>query len=179
MVDPESSDRAASRQSFAFAPMTTGVRLLTGLCHLIPVEMSWRSASAPPGARLILAASAALVPVLSVAILLWLRPRRFEVDRAGLRIVWPLRRREIPRSTILGAELLSGDEFRRQHGRGMRIGVGGLWGGFGLLQADRETFLMWISRRDFVVIVRLTGGARPLLMTPASPERFVAALSAR
>jgi hypothetical protein len=57
----------------------------------------------------------------------------------------------------------------------MRIGAGGLWGGFGLLKTERETFSMWISRTDELVIVRLRG-ARSLLVTPEDPRRFVASL---
>ncbi len=35
-----------------------------------------------------------------------------------------------------------------------------------------------MSRTDRWVLVRLTDGARPLLLTPAHPEKFVAAIGA-
>jgi hypothetical protein len=58
------------------------------------------------------------------------------------------------------------------------VGAGGLWGGFGLLKTERETFSMWISRTDRFVIVRLRN-ARPLLVTPDDPDRFVEDVKAR
>ena len=66
-------------------------------------------------------------------------------------------------------------QFRRQYGFGMRVGAGGLWGGFGLLKTGRETFSMWISRTDAFVLVRLRG-ARTLLITPDRPREFLEAL---
>ncbi|MCU0242247.1 MAG: PH domain-containing protein, partial [Vicinamibacteria bacterium] len=57
----------------------------------------------------------------------------------------------------------------------MRIGAGGLWGGFGLLKTSRVTFSMWLSRTDRFVLVSLRD-TRPLLITPENPERFIAAL---
>jgi len=58
---------------------------------------------------------------------------------------------------------------------GLSRGRRGLWGGFGLLVASRESFAMYVSRTDRFVLVRLRAG-RSLLLTPAEPERFVAAL---
>ena len=55
------------------------------------------------------------------------------------------------------------------------MGAGGLWGGFGLLVTSRESVAMYVSRTDRFVLVRLRAG-RSLLLTPAEPERFVAAL---
>jgi hypothetical protein len=53
------------------------------------------------------------------------------VDRARLRILWPLRVRSIPAHEIVEAVALSREAFRREFGWGLRIGGGGLWGGFG------------------------------------------------
>lgn len=106
---------------------------------------------------------------------LFFRPTRFDLDGAALRIVWPLRQRAIARGDIEGARVLTGADFRREHGYGMRIGAGGLWGGFGLLKTGKTTFSMWISRTDWLVVVDVRG-ERPLLLTPEDPERFVAAL---
>lgn len=122
---------------------------------------------------------AAAVGVGAVA-LVWLafRPTRFLLDERGLRIEWPIRIRLIPRSAIAGARLVQAAEFRRAHGLGLRIGAGGLFGTFGLLKGERETFSIWVSRTDRWVLVRLTNGAHPLLLTPAHPEKFVAAVGA-
>jgi hypothetical protein len=74
--------------------------------------------------------------------------------------------------------LIDRDELRRQVGWGMRVGAGGLWGGFGWLWTTRRGIVqMYVSRLDrFVWIER--GGERPWLITPDRPEMFVAALGA-
>jgi len=100
---------------------------------------------------------------------------RFELEGDQLRIVWPVRSRSISTRAVLRARVLTSAEFRREFGYGMRIGTGGLWGGFGLLKTRRETFSMWISRLDRMVLVELRG-ARPLLITPDRPEEFVRAV---
>jgi hypothetical protein len=104
------------------------------------------------------------------------RPLRFEVDERALRIVWPLRSRQIQLQSIQKVELISGEAFRRMYGLGVRIGIGGLWGSFGLLRTARETFSMWVSRSDRYVLVRVEG-SRALLITPAEPEEFIASLA--
>jgi len=58
---------------------------------------------------------------------------------------------------------------------GLSRGRRGLWGGFGLLVTSRESFATYVSRTDRFVLVRLRA-ERSLLLTPAEPERFVAAL---
>ena len=59
-----------------------------------------------------------------------------------------------------------------------RIGVGGLWGGFGWLWTrGRGMVEFYVSRTDGLVIVERRGG-RALLFTPQDPEEFVDALSA-
>ena len=110
---------------------------------------------------------------------MWLygRPTQFEIDDRALRIVWPLRRREIPRRLVRDARILTGPEFRNAYGFGMRICAGGLWGGFGLLKTKSTTFSLWISRTDRLVVVDLDG-ERPLLVTPEEPDGFVARLRA-
>jgi hypothetical protein len=156
--------------------MTAGLRLLTAVLLLIPVVFLARSAFVPAPARQILLIVGALTAGLCAFTWLYMRPTGFDLDAGFLRIVWPLRMRAIPRAQITGVEVVTGRAFRERYGSGIRIGVGGLWGGFGLLQSERETFSMWISRRDVLVVVRLAGGARPLLVTPVEPERFAHAL---
>jgi hypothetical protein len=109
----------------------------------------------------------------------WLRfrPSRFTVDTAGLQVFWPLKRRDIPRKDIASARVVDRQGLRREIGWGMRVGTGGIWGGFGWLWTTRRGLVqMYISRTDrFVWIER--AGARPWLLTPEKPEEFVRALS--
>ena len=158
--------------------MSGDVRKLTAIVLALVGALVLVSRSGPPATRdWAELAAAALV---GICALTWLafRPTRFIVDEAGLRIEWPIRVRLIPRAAITGARLVKAGDFRRAHKLRVRVGVGGLWGTFGLLRGPRETFSTWVSRSDRWVVVRLTGGARPLLLTPAQPERFVAAVGA-
>ncbi len=142
------------------------------------VALVFLSRSGPEDSRRALELAAAIG--VGAVSLVWLafRPTRFIVDDDGLRIEWPIRIRRIPRSAIAGARLVQAADFRRTHDLGLRIGAGGLFGTFGLLKGRRETFSIWVSRTDRWVLVRLTDGAHPLLLTPARPEKFVAALGA-
>lgn len=159
--------------SFRLAPMTRDVRVMTWMALLVPLVLA--AVSVVSGA-VPLAVPGLLVPMYASVWLFW-RPARFEVDDGTLRIVWPLRMRVIDRAAIGAVRVVAACDLRSQYGAGMRIGVGGLWGGFGLLKTRSTTFSMWISRTDRLVIVELCA-ARPLLLTPDDPERFVAALCA-
>lgn len=156
--------------------MTTGLRVLTGISLALPAILIAAAVATPAASRGMLVGVSLLVVLTYASVWLAWRPTRFEVDATSLRIVWSTRSRTIPRAAIEGVRLVTAADFRAEHGFGMRIGAGGLWGGFGLLRTRRTTFSMWISRTDRLVIVELRG-ARPLLLTPETPERFIAALA--
>ena len=115
--------------------------------------------------------------ILGIYLFIWvyMRPSHFEISAVSLDVVWPIRRFSTPMAAIESVELLDGAEFRQRYGYGMRIGAGGLWGGFGLLKTRSETFRFYISRLDGYVLIR-AAGAPPLLITPAEPESFARAL---
>ncbi|THJ21640.1 MAG: hypothetical protein CAF45_012250 [Nitrospira sp. CG24E] len=122
-----------------------------------------------------------IVPALFVvAIYAWVwfrfRPSKFVVHQRVLEVVWPLKRCEISRQDISNVRLIDGQELQNEIGWGMRVGAGGLWGGFGWLWTKRRGIVqMYISRTDcFVWIERADG--RPWLVTPEQPEAFVRAL---
>ncbi len=163
--------------SFPLAPMNAGMRRLTGVLLLVAVVLGAIGLLVPPlrvSMLVVAATTLALYPIV------WLgcRPTRFDVDADALRIVWPLHTRTIPRRDLRGARIVDAGTFRAEHGSAMRIGVGGVFGAFGLLRTRTTTFSMWVSTGDGLVVVELAG-ARPLLVTPADPERFVATLLAR
>ena len=108
---------------------------------------------------------------------LYMRPTAFEVGPDGLDIVWPLRRRHVPRADILGAAEIRPAGLRAEFGTLLRVGVGGLWGGFGLAWSSRGRHLgLYVSRHaDGFVLVRCRR-SRSLLITPERPDAFVAAL---
>ena len=162
---------------FKLAPMTLGLRVLTLILFLLPTLSLYAALNAPPRESAVMLSLTTFIALIYASVWFLFRPTRFELDAQALRIVWPLRARVIARADIESARILTSAEFRREYGYGMRIGAGGLWGGFGLLKTGRETFSMWISRTDRFVIVRMRG-ARPLLVTPALPERFVEVVTA-
>jgi hypothetical protein len=162
---------------FPLAPMSTDIRILTWIVLALPLALVIGAATAPAPARGVLTAVTALVLALYASVWLFWRPTAFEVDASGLRIRWPLRVRAIPAREVAEAVVLSRDAFRREFGWGMRIGAGGLWGGFGWLYTRKGLLGLYVSRTDRVVLVRLRTG-RPLLVTPEGDERFVAALRA-
>jgi hypothetical protein len=110
---------------------------------------------------------------------LWFRPTLFVVHPGVLEVIWPLRRRQLRRGDISEVRLIDKEELRRKTGWAMRVGAGGLWGGFGWLWTERRGMLrMYVSRTDgFVWIER--GDEQPWLITPEHPTAFVRVLSTR
>lgn len=160
---------------YRLAPMTTSLRLLTWALFGLPATFAYFATAAPPPVSWVLQATTLLLVLTYGSVWLAWRPSRFEVDATTLRIRWPVRSRTILRRDVVSARIVESADFRADYGYGMRVGAGGLWGAFGLLKTRRETFSMWISRTDRFVIVELRA-ARPLLLTPEDPERFVRAL---
>ena len=124
------------------------------------------------------------IPVFFFAVIygwVWLRfrPTRFVVHERALEVIWPLKRCEIARENISSVRLIDRKELYGEIGWGMRVGAGGLWGGFGWLWTTRRGIVqMYISRTDcFVWIERASD--RPWLITPEQPEEFVRTLSAQ
>ncbi|HEX9876364.1 MAG TPA: PH domain-containing protein [Gammaproteobacteria bacterium] len=162
-------------KSFPLAPMSSPILVLTVLLLALPFALLagalyWTPFLAVPA--LLMIASYAWV---------WLRfrPSQFTVDNSGLLITWPLKRRRIRREEISGVRVLNGPELKREIGWGLRVGAGGLWGGFGWLWTKRRGIVqMYVSRTDrFVWIERV--GRRPWLITPEQPESFARSLSSR
>jgi hypothetical protein len=121
--------------------------------------------------------SGGVVSVIYAWIWLRFRPTRFVVSPAALDVEWPLKRVSIERHTITAVRAIDRDALRREIGWGLRVGAGGVWGGFGWLWTKRRGIVqMYISRTDgFVWIERADD--RPWLITPESPARFVQAMS--
>jgi PH (Pleckstrin Homology) domain-containing protein len=162
---------------FRLAPMSRSLQGLTWALFVLTVALLYQALRSPEPTRSVLLGTVAFVGLTYASVWFVWRPTGFEIDSGVLRIVWPIRSRTIPRSAVIDVRIVNGAEFRAEYGYGLRIGAGGLWGGFGLLKMRRTTFSMWISRLDRFVIVDLRG-AHPLLVTPEDPERFAALLRA-
>jgi hypothetical protein len=117
-----------------------------------------------------------LLAALYVWVWLHMRPSRFVVYPDRIEVRWPLRRRCIPRASITQLRLLDKTALRAITGSAARVGVGGLWGGFGWLWTQHRGIVqMYVSRADGLVWIE-RGRERPWLITPESPEAFVRAV---
>ena len=159
---------------FALAPMCPLIRRLTLIMALLPIVLLVAGTLGP---------RALLVPAMLVLLIygwVWarFRPTAFVVHRDSLEVIWPLKRRRIPRAGISTVRVMGRQELRREVGWGMRVGAGGLWGGFGWLWTSRRGIVqMYVSRLDRFVWIE-HGTERPWLITPDRPEELVRALLA-
>ena len=158
------------RYRFLLAPMSPLIRWLTIALWLLPLCLGGFALIANEW-------TTGIVSLLLMAIygVVWIgcRPAYFEVSRSHLEIKFPGWRRRIPIADVSGLRIISQATFRREAGWAMRIGAGGLWGGFGWLWTSRRGLLeFYISRLDGMVwIERVTGCS--LLITPENAEQMV------
>jgi len=149
------------------------IRLFTLALLALPVWLWVRGLTHPRRPLLVIGL---LLAVLYLVVWLWSRPTAFVVTPRALILRWPVRRLEIPRADIASARRLEAPALKQELGFAARIGVGGLWGGFGWLWTRRRGLIdFYISRLDGYVMIERREG-RPLLVTPAEPAEFVEAL---
>jgi hypothetical protein len=159
--------------TFRLARMDFLIRLLTLALLVLPLMFVTIALLGNPLALI----PAVLLVGIYVWIGLWFRPTRFVVQPRALEIVWPLRQREIPRDDITAVRLMDKHDLEREVGRSMRVGAGGLGGGFGWLWTQKRGVVrMYVSRTDGLVWIERRGD-RPWLITPERPDNFVRALS--
>jgi len=160
--------------TFPLAPMSPSILGLTiGLLAFPAIFIVFAAIWLPP--LLIVAAL-----VLAIYAWVWLRyrPTAFSVQPTGVEVTWPLKRRTIPRADIIAARVIDGPTLRRETGWAMRVGAGGLFGGFGYLWTTRRGLVrMYVSRTDRFVWIECRR-ERPWLITPDRPDTFVRALGA-
>lgn len=159
--------------SFRLAKMSPLILTLTLILLALPVAFF---ISAQSGRHLLVAPAVFLIAMYAWV---WLRyrPSRFTVHRGGLQVIWPLKQHEIPREDISSVRVIDKRELKKEIGWGVRIGAGGLWGGFGWLWTERRGIVqMYVTRTDRFVWIECARG-RPWLITPERPEALVSALS--
>ena len=161
-----------SSDRFPLAPMSTGICALTAALLVLPVGLIiaglWTRS---PIAFL----PASILILLYLVVWLYFRPTRFGLSGGALDIVWPVRRLKIPLATVTAVERPTAQVFRKRYGLGLRVGVGGLWGGFGLLVTRQGTLRFYVSRLDGYVLIH-NSTTRPLLITPSDPVAFARSL---
>jgi hypothetical protein len=159
-------------ERFALAPMDRLNRGLTGVTVPLPFVLLAVGARFPAP---LLEGVGVLFLALWGFIWFYMRPSHFEVGPAGLLVRWPWRSEFVPRHALAGAEVLSRREVKKRYGHAMRVGAGGLGGGFGLAWTRKGFLRFYVSRIDRFVVVHCREG-RDWMITPADPERFVAAI---
>jgi len=166
-------ESGTSMKTFRIAPMCLMIRILTLVMLALPALFLL---SVVFGRGLLIAPTILLTGLYSWV---WLRfrPTRFVVHQDVLEVIWPLKRRQISLDSIADVRIVNARELRSQVGWGMRVGAGGLWGGFGWLWTQRRGIVqMYISRINDLVWIERTAG-RPWLISPERPQEFVQALS--
>ncbi len=160
------------RAVFRLAPMSRDIGFLTFVLLLLPPALVLVASF--EGAGLLYAAGG--IALLYLFVWLWFRPLTFALTPDAVEVVWPMRRRRIDRTRILSARLVDSRSLKKELGRCVRIGAGGLWGGFGWLWTRKRGMArMYISRTDELVLLELADG-KPWLISPADPARFIAEL---
>jgi PH (Pleckstrin Homology) domain-containing protein len=163
-------------RAFPLAPMSRLIRILTIVLLALPVYLGLVGYAARGLAGLLLLPIAGLLVALDVFVWFFARPLRFEIWPDALWLIWPARQRRIPLADVTDAHVLTGPALRQRLGWGGRIGVGGLWGGFGWAWTSRRGLVdLYVSRQDDLVLVDRRVG-RSLLISPDEPEAFVRAL---
>ena len=148
--------------------------LTTGLLLLLPVGFFALGVS---GRWHGFVALATLLLFLYSLVWLFFRPIRFEADDQTLRLVWMFSNKEVPRSDIASVRRVTGRELYTTVGWSVRLGAGGLGGGFGRLWTSKAGLVeLWVSRLSGWVLIERHSG-KPILLSPSSPDEFVRALT--
>ena len=107
------------------------------------------------------------VALLYAAVYLLARPSGFEVQGGQVRVVFPVWSRDI--TGVVKAERVDTAELKRRYGLLLRVGAGGLWGGFGWLWSRRGWVEFYVSRMDDYVLLTRSEGL-PLLINAEDPD---------
>ena len=148
-------------------PMAGSIKVLTSIIEILPLLLVFTGFAFHNHG---LFKWAGFLVLLSAGVWLWMRPTHYELDSRELRIVWPLRKYVMPRIDISRVRILDKPDVKKELGSALRIGVGGLFGGFGLLWTSRRGLIrFYITRLDnFVMIDRRNG--RSLLISVDDPR---------
>jgi Bacterial PH domain len=152
---------------FRFAPMSGVFWAITIPLLLLAPLFLILSRWSPP-----LFVAGLLLVVVYAGVWLTMRPRELRLDESALEIRFPLRRWTIKRAEIASARVLTRAELKGELGPGVRVGVGGLFGTFGLLWTRKHSWVScYVSRIDGLVLIERRG-VRPLVVSPEAPHEL-------
>src|SRR5262245_53550704 len=104
--------RTGAPAVFRLAPMTRDLTVMTWIACVLPFWLVGAASLSSGPAKPVLVVAVWFTMLIYVCVWVYGRPTRFEIDDQVLRIVWPIRRREIPRHLVRDARILTGAEFR-------------------------------------------------------------------
>jgi hypothetical protein len=157
-------------QIFPLANMSPLIRVMTIIVLLVPVFGLIYGIIVNQKIYLVVAG---LLVILYLIVWLWCRPSHFIISSHYLTVKFPAWSRNIPLTDLGEIRLLDQETFGQEFGLAIRIGVGGLWGGFGWLWTSRGGFLeFYISRNDDLVLIENFTGNN-LLLTPDKPLEMI------
>ena len=130
-----------------------------------------------PLLRTTFVATAIFVTIGSAGVWLFYKPKALVLTEGELVIRFPLRELAMRRADIVRARVLTRKDIRDSLGFAMRVGVGGLFGVFGLLWTQK---LGWVgiyatTMEPWLLVTRRRG--RPLLLSPRDPHALARALA--
>jgi len=158
---------------FPLAPMSPSILVLTLVLWLLALSFLLYFVFV---GQVFSGAIALLLFALYGIVWLFCRPSRFKIVPDNLEIIFPVWRRSVPFRDVSEIHLVSSDEFKQKFGWAMRIGVGGLWGGFGWLWTSKGGLVeFYVSRVDGLVMIERNAG-KNILVTPDEPEKFVSGM---
>ena len=154
---------------FPLAEMSPLIKAFTALILSLPIFFVFAD-------DVFMHATALALVLLYASVWVFMRPSRFEVNPTHLTLVFPGRSSKVRAKNIQSVEVYDRKELEAKVGTAARIGVGGLWGGFGWLWTSKLGILtFFVSRLDGYVFIERAHD-RPLLLTPSDPEAFADAL---
>jgi hypothetical protein len=159
-------------KTFRLASMSPAILVFTLVLLVLPIGFF---VAAMTGVRFHFAPGF-IVTAIYVWIWLRFRPTHFVVREQAFEVIWPLKHRVIRRDRVSRVRLLDREALKQEIGMGIRVGAGGLGGGFGWLWTQRRGVVqMYVSRTDGFVWIDCKND-RPWLITPEQPDIFVRAL---
>ncbi len=151
-------------------PMSGAIKIITYIIWTVPFLLVYLAVAKDEST---LFTVAIFFILLMTWVWLWMRPTHYMLDSKALTIVWPLRKYVMLKSSISGVRILDKKQIKEELGLAIRIGVGGLFGGFGLLWTRKRGLIRFYITRldDFIMIDRLAD--RSLLISVDDPQRML------
>jgi hypothetical protein len=149
--------------------MSAAFVVMSGLVLALPVIFLVIGLTNPP-MRVTFIGTAVAVAIGSLGVWLFYKPKALDLSKGELVIRFSMRELPFSRDEIVRAEVLTKAQLRTKLGYALRVGVGGLFGVFGLLWTQK---LGWVSvyvttLEPWLLVTRKRG--RPLLLSPRDPE---------